>query len=346
MRDFMHRFWGSLALNLGKRAGLVSIIGLLVTLALGAGITKLEFATGQDSYLNKSDQVYKDNVAYQDLFGGEAMLTVVSLKPGHTVVELFEPDTRATIERTGRRLGSGSHGVLGVITPVDALQLSDNLVKSPTGSITDSIAGKATLDAQARAPAADQAKRLADASETLTRAAKIPAPAQTFDNPEWVKFLLFDNQGNIRKALLPFFPDAQHALIITRLVGNASIVEEGRGSDWATTQTNAMKIPNATVTTAGAAAAPQGDQRLPPGGNAHPRRDRRRHHDLDPVGALQCPVALAPLGHRAGRGDLGIRAGRLSRPSPHPGDDQRPPGHARDRYRLLDPDARAWKKRS
>ncbi|MBK5288676.1 MAG: MMPL family transporter, partial [Acidimicrobiia bacterium] len=254
MRDFMHRFWGSLALNLGKRAGLVSIIGLLVTLALGAGITKLEFATGQDSYLNKSDQVYKDNVAYQDLFGGEAMLTVISMEPGHTVVELFEPQTKAKLDQAGRRLGADRRDVLGVITPIDALQLSDNLVRSPTGSITDSIAGKATLDAQSRAPAADQAKRLADASITLTRAAEIPTAEQTLDNPKWVKFLLFDNAGKIRKALLPFFPDAHHALIITRLVGNASIVEEGRGADWATARTETVSIPHATVTTAGAAA--------------------------------------------------------------------------------------------
>lgn len=254
MRDFMHRFWSSLGLNLGKHAGLVSVIGLLITLALGAGITKLEFATGQDSYLNKSDQVYKDNVAYQDLFGGEAMLTVISMKPGHTVVELFEPETKALLERTGRRLASDQRDVLGVITPVDALVLSDRLVQSPSGSITDSIAGRATLDAQARAPAADQPKRLADASATLERASAIPTDQQTLENPEWVRFLLFDNQGRIRKALLPFFPDQHHALIITRLVGNASIVEEGRGSDWAIARTERLAIPHATVTTAGAAA--------------------------------------------------------------------------------------------
>ena len=70
----MQRFWSWLAVELGQRAGLVAVIGLLVTLVLGLGITQLEFATGQDSYLNKSDQVYKDNVAYQDLFGGQAML--------------------------------------------------------------------------------------------------------------------------------------------------------------------------------------------------------------------------------------------------------------------------------
>src|SRR3981081_708782 len=90
----MYRFWSRLAVELGKRAGLVSVIGLLVTLILGLGITRLDFATGQDSYLNKSDQVYKDNVAYQDLFGGQAMLTVITMNEGHTVDELFDVSSR------------------------------------------------------------------------------------------------------------------------------------------------------------------------------------------------------------------------------------------------------------
>ena len=70
----MHKYWSWLGLNLGKHAGIVSIVGLMITVVLGFGITRLEFATGQDSYLNRDEAVYKDSVAYQDLFGGQAML--------------------------------------------------------------------------------------------------------------------------------------------------------------------------------------------------------------------------------------------------------------------------------
>ena len=49
----MQKFWSWLAVNLGKHAGIVSIVGLVITVVLGLGITQLEFATGQDSYLNK-----------------------------------------------------------------------------------------------------------------------------------------------------------------------------------------------------------------------------------------------------------------------------------------------------
>src|SRR5881275_620858 len=85
----MQRFWSWLAVYLGKHAVVVSIALVLVTIALGAGISQLEFATGQDAYLNKHEQVYKDNVKYQDLFGGEAVLTVISMQPGHTIDEIF-----------------------------------------------------------------------------------------------------------------------------------------------------------------------------------------------------------------------------------------------------------------
>src|SRR5687768_4828141 len=53
----VQRFWSYLGLELGKRAGLVSVVGLVITVVLGLGITQLEFATGQDSYLNKDEEV-------------------------------------------------------------------------------------------------------------------------------------------------------------------------------------------------------------------------------------------------------------------------------------------------
>ena len=37
----MRRWWSWLGLNLGKRAGIVSVVGLLVTLSLGLGIVHL-----------------------------------------------------------------------------------------------------------------------------------------------------------------------------------------------------------------------------------------------------------------------------------------------------------------
>jgi hydrophobe/amphiphile efflux-3 (HAE3) family protein len=247
------RFWSRLAVELGKRAGLVSVIGLLVTLILGAGITRLDFATGQDSYLNKSDQVYKDNVAYQALFGGEAMLTVITMDPGHTVDELMAPSTRAQFTTLHDTLMSSGQ-YQGVITPLTVMQFSHSLISSPDGNPTTSIAGKATLTALAKeTPGSPQFEaRNADNATTLTRLGAIPLEQRTLDNPEWVKFLLYDNQGQIRLALRSFFPDSTHAQVIVRLLGNQSIEQEGSASTKAKAEADKMVIPNARTTTTGA----------------------------------------------------------------------------------------------
>ncbi|MHB1138850.1 MAG: efflux RND transporter permease subunit, partial [Microthrixaceae bacterium] len=76
---------------------------------------------------------------------------------------------------------------------------------------------------------------------------------QTLDNPEWVKFLLYDNEGEVRQALRPFFPDDTHAQMITRLPGNESIEEEGAASDAVVAITDSMEFPGTEVVTTGAA---------------------------------------------------------------------------------------------
>ena len=50
------------------------------------------------------------------------------------------------------------------------------------------------------------------------------------DNQAWIDFLLYDNYDTIRLAQQPVFPDRQHAQIVVRLVGNASIDQEGDGA--------------------------------------------------------------------------------------------------------------------
>ncbi|HEX7443869.1 MAG TPA: hypothetical protein VF320_08280, partial [Acidimicrobiales bacterium] len=125
----MQRFWSWLAVELGKRAGLVAVVGLLITLVAGYGVTKLQFATGQDSYLNASDQVAKDNVAYQKLFGGEAMLVLLTADQGKTVLDVSNAHNQAEMEKMATELRAHPDLVDSVVTPGVALQWSDNLIQ-------------------------------------------------------------------------------------------------------------------------------------------------------------------------------------------------------------------------
>ena len=240
----MKKFWSNLAVQLGKRAGLVSVIGLILTLVLGLGIPKLQFATGQDSYLNKGDQVAKDNVAYQKLFGGQIMLVLFTMDDGHSVSELATNDAnRKAIEDAKKEILSHTDTVEAVLTPLDPLEFSANLLSrtpdDPTNADafdpTASIAATAINDATAAEPAgsAGAEARSADFAKTAERLAPFlasTADQRTLANPDWVDMLLHDNEGGIRKPLLSSFFDETHAQMIVRLKGNADIETEGRGA--------------------------------------------------------------------------------------------------------------------
>jgi hydrophobe/amphiphile efflux-3 (HAE3) family protein len=248
----VHKFWGWLGLNLGKHWIVVIVVGAVVTVGLGLGITQLKFATGQDSYLNKSDQVYKDSVAYQKLFGGQAMLTLITMDEGHTVNELFTPENIAQWKKIEKTL-SARKDVVSTVTPLTALQFNDALVTGPNGDPTQGVAGKVLLDAIAREkdPAA-KAARTEDSAKTLERISAIPIAERTLENPEYVEFLLHDNQDKIRKPLLANFPDDRHAQIITRLPGNASIEEEGKSAVFVQDAAKQLQLDHATTVTTGA----------------------------------------------------------------------------------------------
>ncbi len=251
----MQRFWSWLAVELGKRAGLVALVGLILTLVLGFGITRLEFATGQDSYLNKDDEVYIENVAYQDLFGGQAMLGLITMDDGHTIDELFDADGITQFRSLHDDL-MADDAYVSVITPLTVLEYTDTLVQgdTPGGDPTRGIAGTITLRALAEAePGSDEATaRQEDSVRTLERAGEIPPDERTIDNPDWIDFLLFDNTGAIRRSQLTFLNDPSHASIVVRLPGNLSIDDEGVLAVAAMERMNELSFPNATVTATGA----------------------------------------------------------------------------------------------
>lgn len=256
----MRRFWSASGLVLGKYVQWVLIVVALITAALVAfGATKLEFATSQDSYLNSDEQIAIDNEQYQELFGGQAMVTLWTARGDRTAADFFTEANIAELERVEARLRS-SERFTSVVSPITALTWTERLVtpRDPeTGelvvdaqgdpvyttpaAVLTSAASEMLLGASDRAAAAGDsasaATRSASSLETLGRLAAASANGTSLDNPEWVEFLLVDNEGLIRKSLRPFFPtppgveptleNATNAQMLVRLDGNLAIDEEG-----------------------------------------------------------------------------------------------------------------------
>jgi len=251
----MQRFWSWLAVAVGKRAGVVALVGLIITLVLGFGITRLEFATGQDSYLNTDEEIYRDSVAYQDLFGGQAMLGAITMDDGRTVNELFDADGIAQFEAFHEEL-TQSGLFQSVVTPYVALDFTNSLIQgdSPGGDPLTNFAGTVLQRGLALEEAGSEAAaiRTEESLGALERINAVPAAERTMDNPEWLKVLIYDNHGETRLSLRTFFTDPEHAVIVVRLPGNLSIEDEGAAATFAMDRMNAMEFDNATMTATGA----------------------------------------------------------------------------------------------
>jgi len=247
-------YWSTVAGVLTGRVGIVSVVLVVVTVVLGLGITRLEFRTGQDSYLNTSSQVYKDNVTYQSLFGGEAMLSVYTMNGGKPLTDLFTPHNITEFQNLQKKLDADPR-IASTITPLTALEWTNNLVTGAGGNPLSSPAAKILLGAQSRDPSpAGKKARGDDAIKTLTRIQAVPVAQRVFTNPAWINVLLYDNTGAVRKSLEPFFPNKANAQTVVRLAGNATLDQEGQGAKLVENAAGATRWDNANVVTTGAPA--------------------------------------------------------------------------------------------
>jgi hydrophobe/amphiphile efflux-3 (HAE3) family protein len=245
-------FWTSAARLAGQRSGIVAIIALVLTVGLGFGISQLKFSTDQSNYVNSGSQVAKDNHAYQSLFGGESMITDFTVDPGKNLTDLFTPNNLRAFAAVTKELEADKR-IVAVVTPVTALQFTHNLVSSADGNPINSPAAKMLLSAQQRdTDPTSQATRLQDAIKTLGRVNAIPPAQQTIGSQAWDNFLLYDNSGKVREALVPFFPNSTNAQLVVRLEGNASIKDEGAAASLVQEAMAKQHFENAHVVTTGA----------------------------------------------------------------------------------------------
>jgi hydrophobe/amphiphile efflux-3 (HAE3) family protein len=218
--------WSWLGLNLGKRAGTVSLIGLLLTVGLGLGITQLKFTTTNASYLNNNDRAQVENQNYENSFGGDPIVVMFTMKPGTTIDNLFTPANQAQMKTMSKKLVADK-SVFSVVTPFDAVQLASDLSVSPDGNPQNSLAGKLLFSAYTRDPSAKgKAVRLKDIQAQLATESSIPTDQRTLANPKWVHFLTHATDGSMRQSSAAFLPNPYHAAMVVILKPNLSIDQE------------------------------------------------------------------------------------------------------------------------
>ena len=238
----MESFWRWLGVALGKYWKIVAVVVVLITVVLGFSARNIEFATGQDSYLNPDSQIAIDNVAFQDDFGGETVILLFTSTDGSDVSKLYEGANLAELERITTELESVD-GAFAVVTPLTSLQYSANLLEGGASS----VGSKALLSALSRDEAGTDVRQ-ADVTVSLARLGGVPEDDREIGNPAYNQLLIYDNTGftsdgttvtapatadlRIRKSLEGTFPNVEGAPINGTAVGgvvlkgNASLDEQ------------------------------------------------------------------------------------------------------------------------
>ncbi len=255
----MSELWNKIGRLLSRRTLATLIVVVLVTIGLGFGLKRLDFATGQNSYIDPASQVAKDNQRYQNLFGGESMVVLFTVPEGKTIVDLFSPANVAQFGEIEKQMLT-SKAVQSVVSPLTLLVWTQDLIVK--GVASDIIARTIARDTDP----ASAAVRQQDAVITTLRLGA--AGKQSMDNPAWVKFLAFGNDGYtldaqkklvappdsalvVRKALQAFIPDARHAVLAAVLIGNAPLDQLSKGSAAVHDALHGRTFENATVTITG-----------------------------------------------------------------------------------------------
>ncbi len=241
----MEQFWRNTGIQLGKHWKLVLAALLVLTGVLAIGATQIEFATGQDSYLNPESQVAQDNVRFQDEFGGEAVILLFEARDGADITDLFVGADLAEQRRLTAALGE-IDDVSSVVTPLRTLSFSDALVQGPGQAALLSAATRDAEGADARsADIAMSFARLGTVDEADRGLAVEPDGAEP--DPDWIELLIFDNRGfelvdgepvappdderQIRLSLAGSFPDQQTVVGGVVLDGNLDLDAQGEATD-------------------------------------------------------------------------------------------------------------------
>ena len=231
----MERFWRWLGVALGKHWKFVAAMIVVITVLLGFGARNIDFATGQDSYLNPDSQIAIDNVAFQEDFGGETVILLFTANDGSDVSELYSGANLEELTRITDELHE-VEGADAIITPLTSLTFSANLLAGGVSSVGSS----ALLSAAARDEAGAEVRQ-ADVGISLARLGAIPEDERVIGNPAYNELLIYDNAGfavendavippadearQIRLSLASTFPNVEGGIINGTAVGG--VVLEG-----------------------------------------------------------------------------------------------------------------------
>jgi hydrophobe/amphiphile efflux-3 (HAE3) family protein len=238
-RDAGGRAWDAIAALIVRWRLAVFPITVVAVAATAFGLARLEFDTRQDTLVPPDSQLSRDNRVYQEIFGGGEIVAVFE----GDVAGLLAGDNLARLEALHAQVAADQRFARAV-SPLTILLAAEAEVQRRTAEATaqlSAIQSRAESEARQKALAEGKSQVEADIAAIEAGAAAIAkfveaqaAEAGEFGeigelsrtNPDFVRLVVFEGPGTVRKELQGLVPDAQHALFIATTAGNLSIAEQ------------------------------------------------------------------------------------------------------------------------
>ncbi|WP_017727080.1 efflux RND transporter permease subunit [Halalkalibacterium ligniniphilum] len=227
-----------------NRSSLIIAMILVLTVVMMFGITKIEVKTSMDMMVSPDDDFYKDTIRYQDEFGGEILLLLLS----GDKEQLFNDENLQTMKDIQTEI-EGIANIKTVLSPVSFVDILASQIKEQQvemeAQIKNSLEQAMTEAAKAarengakpeqQQQAADQARAIVEQQineqygQEIKQLEEIRKTGElSSTNPEFVKFSLFDESGNPHTmAEQVLLENGNSALFAITLTGNLTVAELG-----------------------------------------------------------------------------------------------------------------------
>lgn len=251
----MNALWRAYASLIRRYYAWVLIACAVATAVLAVGVFQLRFKTTQDQLVDPNSEVYQDSLRFQRQFGGETILVLFEGDIRQLFVEPNLSELRALDEELNELVGAdaNSEGAVlhSVLSPLTVLEFGIDQV-----ALATELAPAVLARQQAAASTQEERDRLAEEFQQRIAADALrvgDAGEPGIENPAYVDFVIFDENGEIRPELQSAFPSQENALMVVRLNGNMSIDQQASAAQSVVDRVDARDFAGFTVTPSGPA---------------------------------------------------------------------------------------------
>jgi hydrophobe/amphiphile efflux-3 (HAE3) family protein len=174
------------------------IMLLVIILTAGSiwGITKIQLVTEYSTFISVNSKPYQDNEKFESNFGSDSIIVLFS----GDVTKILESENLSQLQQIENEIAGNANNFITI--------------------------GPATVIESALQQQKAELEQNQQAQPAVNQNTTSSPPDFSITNNELIKQIIFDAENQIRPNFEMIFPDDQHAILITKMVGGLTLEEK------------------------------------------------------------------------------------------------------------------------